>query len=167
MSENQYSNDRLRALREEAERLESKRLGNSLVKLGRQVFAATVERLRLRGYEGIRFSYTNLLPHLDREHGSQITELADRMDVSKQAVGQMVRQLQELGYVQVRKDPSDGRARLVALTEEGFGVLLAGLEVFAEIEAELESVLGRESLDALRDGVTKARAHLESRDGSE
>ena len=46
-------------------------------------------------------------------------------------------------------------------------MLLAGLEVFAEIEAELESVLGRESLDDLRDGVTKARAHLESRDGSE
>jgi len=147
-------------LRAETAALEAERLGDSLVKLGRLVFERTVERLRARGFEGVRFSFTALLPHLDRERGTRLTELAARMDISKQAAGQMVAQLEKLGYVQRRPDPADGRARLVELTERGYRVLLAGLEVFAELEAELEEELGPQLMSSFRGGAARSRDFL-------
>jgi DNA-binding MarR family transcriptional regulator len=155
------TNDRLSSLRQRAEQLESQRLGNSLVKLGRLVMERTIERLRKRGYEDLRIGFTTLLPHLDRQYGTRITELAERMGTTKQAVGQMVTQLQNSGYVSRRADPQDGRARLVELTEQGFEVLLAGLEVFAEIEAELASQLGAETFNGFATSAERARNYLQ------
>ncbi|MDE0881223.1 MAG: MarR family transcriptional regulator [Myxococcota bacterium] len=155
------TSDRLSSLRLRAEQLESQRLGNSLVKVGRLVMERTIERLRERGYEDLRVGFTTLLPHLDRRHGSRITELAERMGSTKQAVGQMVTQLQNAGYVRRRLDPQDGRARLVELTEGGFEVLLAGLEVFAEIETELAAELGSENLKRFAKNAEAVRNCLE------
>jgi DNA-binding MarR family transcriptional regulator len=150
------------ALRDRAAALEANRLGDSLVKLGRLVFEHTVDRLRARGFDGVRFSFTALLPHLDRERGTRLTDLAARMDISKQAAGQMVSQLETLGYVARSPDPEDGRARLVELTEGGYRVLLAGLEVFAELEAELEQELGNDLMSAFRSGANHSRQFLQT-----
>jgi DNA-binding MarR family transcriptional regulator len=161
MSDDLQTQDARAQLREQAAQLEAQRVGDSLVKLGRVVFERTVERLRARGFAGVRFSFTALLPHLDRQCGTRITELASRMDISKQATGQMVAQLELLGYVQRRPDPDDGRARLVELTEQGYRVLLAGLDVFGEIESELEQELGVELMSAFRTGAERSLRFLE------
>ena len=151
-------------LRLQVEELEAQRLGNSLVRLGRLTYQRTVERLRARGLSELRLSYTTLLPHLDRVEGSRVTELAERMGVTKQAAGQMVTQLEQAQLVTRRPDPKDGRARRVELTTQGFEVLLAGLEVFAELESELEEALGSERMDAFRSSADQSRRYLESLD---
>jgi len=145
-----------RELVERAEQLQSERLGDSLVRLGRRFFERTVERLREEGYPGVRFSFTSLLPHLDRREGTRTTELARKMDVSKQAVGQLVQQLETLGYVERGPDPDDGRARRVLLTERGLEVVLAGLAVYEDLERELAEELGSEGLDAFKDASRRA-----------
>ena len=86
------------------------------------------------------------------------------MGVTKQAAGQMVTQLEQAQLVTRRPDPQDGRARRVELTTQGFEVLLAGLEVFAELEAELEEALGSERMDAFRSSADQSRRYLESLD---
>ena len=59
-----------------------------------------------------------LLPHLSR-HGIRPTELARRIEVSKQAVGQALADSASRRLVELVPDPSDGRARLVRLTASG------------------------------------------------
>jgi DNA-binding MarR family transcriptional regulator len=152
----------LSALRSQASALEAKRLGDTLVKLGRLVFQRTIERLRERGYPELRMGFTTLLPHLDRTHGTRVTVLAERMGVTKQAAGQMVKQLEEAGHVSRQPDPADGRASLVSLTASGFEVLLAGLEVFAELETELEQVLGTTQMNDFKDAAQTSLAALEA-----
>ncbi|AWB85368.1 MarR family winged helix-turn-helix transcriptional regulator [Mycetocola zhujimingii] len=44
---------------------------------------------------------------------------AERLVVDRSVVSRHIRQLEELGLVETRTDPSDGRARFLVLTEEG------------------------------------------------
>lgn len=44
---------------------------------------------------------------------------ADMLVVDRSVISRQVRQLEELGLVETRTDPDDGRARILALTDEG------------------------------------------------
>jgi DNA-binding MarR family transcriptional regulator len=83
-----------------------------------------------------------LLPHLSRA-GIRPTELARRVDVSKQAVGQALNELVSLGFVKLVADPSDGRARLVQLTQAGEAAYAHGDLVLAFYAGQLAARLGR------------------------
>jgi len=82
-----------------------------------------------------------LLPHIALE-GTRATELARAIGVSKQAIGQLVAELEDMGFVERVPDPSDGRAKLVRFTRRGRPWLLDGLKLLGEIEAELEEQIG-------------------------
>jgi DNA-binding MarR family transcriptional regulator len=53
------------------------------------------------------------------EGDSRASRLADRLGVSAPVLSRHISDLEEQGYVVRRKDPSDGRAQLVALTSSG------------------------------------------------
>lgn len=95
-----------------------------------------------------------LLPFLDRT-GVRPTALAKRIDVSKQAVGQALAELQRRGYVEYVSDPSDGRARLVRLSTTGAAASRRGLRILAAMESELSISVGRKRL---RDTMRTLRA---------
>lgn len=110
----------------------------------------------------IRFrpSHTNLFPHLDFE-GVRITELARRLDISKQAVSQTIAELELMDMVETVPDPSDGRARLVRFTDKGKAGILQGLTVLRDIEAEMERTIGAPRFEALHDALLALEKMLE------
>jgi DNA-binding MarR family transcriptional regulator len=111
-------------------------------------------------HRGIRRAHLQLMPHLDLE-GTRITELARRAEITKQAVGQLVTDMEEAGYVERRPDPSDQRAKLVVLTRRGRKAMLEGLAVFKGIEAELREAVGAETVDGLVAGLAALLPALE------
>lgn len=108
---------------------------------------------QLRAVSGlpVRPAHTNLFPHIDLD-GTRLTELARRVGISKQAVGQLVSELEQMGTLERVPDPTDGRARLVrfATGPDGRSVLFHGLSVLQEVEAELAEELGPERWRQLR-----------------
>src|SRR5207244_2658090 len=48
-----------------------------------------------------------------------VSDLADRLEISKQGAGQIVDDMERRGYVERRPDPRDGRARLIYLSDRG------------------------------------------------
>ncbi|MFN7979447.1 MAG: MarR family transcriptional regulator [Vicinamibacterales bacterium] len=108
-----------------------------------------------------------LLPHLTVD-GVRPTELARRVDVSKQAVGQALADLAGRGFVEQVPDPVDGRGRLVRLTREGVAAFDHGRGVLAFYEGELASRLGKAKIDALRSTLASLLPVLEgwTRDGA-
>lgn len=82
----------------------------------------------------------------------RITELAAHEGVTQPAITLLVNRLQERGWVEREHDPSDGRAVLAKMTEEGRGV-------FDALRAEYRELLG-EQLAILpdEDVATLARA---------
>ena len=108
----------------------------------------------------LRTAHTNLFPHLDFE-GVRITELARRLDISKQAVSQTIAALELMDVVETIPDPSDGRARLARFTEKGKVAILQGLGVLRGIEAEMERSMGKAKFDALHDALLALERLLE------
>lgn len=114
---------------------------------------------------GFRISHTSLLPHIDLE-GTRAVDLSKRLGISKQAVGQLVRELEEMGMVERRPDPSDGRAWLVVFSEKGREGLLDGLEVLRRMQTEIEEALGGARVVRLLEDLQCLQTYLESQKAS-
>ena len=74
--------------------------------------------------------------------GTTSGELGRRLGVSKQAAGQTVDRLTEIGYVERRSDPADGRRKLVRLTPRGIEALALSARIFDDLHAEWARQLG-------------------------
>lgn len=132
-----------------------------LFKCARLLNEQALSRIRDRtGHHELRASHTALLPHLDFE-GVRPTDLAERLGVTKQAVGQLVDDLVVAGVVERIADPSDGRARLVRFSERGKRSLFEGLAVLGELEAELSRRIGKQRFTALHEALTRLLPVLE------
>ena len=115
-------------------------------------------RLADAGHPNIREGYGCVFGFIDIEKGSRLTDLADASGFTKQAVGEAVTDLEKLGYVERLPDPTDGRAKIIKLTDWGMDAVLKGRRLFAEIEAEWAEQLGSELLATLREAATKIAA---------
>ena len=109
-----------------------------------------------------RTTHTNLFPHLNFE-GVRITELARRLDISKQAISQTIAELELMDVVETIPDPSDGRARLARFTDKGKVAILQGLSVLRDIETEMERSIGASKFEALHDALLALETMLEPR----
>lgn len=89
----------------------------------------------------VRPAHTALFPHLDFD-GVRLTELAARTGVTKQAVGQLVDDLVEIGMVERIPDPQDRRAKRVRFSRLGYAALMHGLGVLRDVEADLRAAVG-------------------------
>lgn len=111
---------------------------------------AQAEVNREAGARVLTPALVRLLPHLSVE-GIRPTVLARRVEVSKQAVGQALGDLESRGFVEMVPDPADGRARLVRLTPAGLAAFDHGRGVLAFYEAALAARVGQARIDTLRD----------------
>ena len=108
------------------------------------------ERLAERGFADFRPAHGTIGQHI-RDQGSRVTELAQLAQVSKPTVVYLVNDLERLGYVERVPDPSDGRAKLVRLTERGARAQRAGTEIVHQIERDWSLLLGARDFAALHD----------------
>jgi DNA-binding MarR family transcriptional regulator len=127
-----------------------------------QVKEAAIQKMRERlaeeGYSDIREGYGCVFGFIDIDEGSRLTELAERSGLTKQAVGEVIPELEQLGYVTREPDPRDRRAKLIRLTPKGRDACLTGRRLFAEIEREWAEQLGEELLAGLREAAERIAA---------
>jgi len=71
-----------------------------------------------------------------------VSVLAGRLGVSKQGAAQIVADMEARGLVRRRPDPTDGRARLLELTDRGRGVLETARRFHRAFEQRLVAELG-------------------------
>src|SRR5919198_6016329 len=100
------------------EQLKRESTGQLLLKCARLLDERAVARIRRAGAPTLRPAHTRLLPHIDQE-GTRLTELARRVGITKQAVGQLVDEMVEMGTLAIEPDPADGRARRGLFTAQG------------------------------------------------
>ncbi|WBU63580.1 homoprotocatechuate degradation operon regulator HpaR [Paracoccus aerodenitrificans] len=65
----------------------------------------------------------------------------------------ILRALQDRGFVETRRDPSDGRRAKIALTDAGHSFINAVSPQSAAIYAEIENLVGPERITALLDEI--------------
>ena len=85
-----------------------------------------------------------------RAEGSRLTELARGANMTPQAMGELVDELETLGYVERRPDPTDRRAKLIVLTSRGHECIAAGIATIQGIEERIDQILGPQGHAQLR-----------------
>lgn len=138
--------------------LRERHVGRLLLQAQRAFNGRAVAGLRARGYEALTLAHLSLLPHLDVD-GTRATVLAERAGMSKQGAGQLVRDLERLGYLARSPDPRDGRAQLVTFTPAGLRFLADAVGVVRDLEEEYTRLLGADRLTALRETLLLIIAH--------
>jgi DNA-binding MarR family transcriptional regulator len=124
-------------------------LGQAWTVLGHRI----LEGVQAAGHP-IRMAHSIVFVHIEID-GIRLTKLAARASMTPQAMGELVDDLQQLGYVERIPDPSDGRAKLIMLTDRGLDILQAGFDTISAIEADLAASLGPRRLKDLRTVLRK------------
>lgn len=92
--------------------------------------------------------------------GIGLTDLAEALSVSRQAVNQTVNQIEKVGYLRRETDPADGRARRAVLTEHGRQLIDDGAELLARVDQEFTEILGKPGINHLREDLQTLCASL-------
>ena len=114
----------IRALRQ----YRNSRLYRSLTRTLRVYNRLLLERLHDRGFTDFAPSFPALLSNLDTR-GTRIGVLAMRGGVSRQAAGQLLREIARCGYVELRAARDDARATTVHFTARGRRLLATVFEL--------------------------------------
>jgi DNA-binding MarR family transcriptional regulator len=135
----------------------------NLAILLREPFRAGTEvlhrRFAERGHPEIRPPHGNVMQFLD-DDGTRVSVLAERAQITKQSMAELVLHLERLGYVERVPDPSDRRAKLVRATPRGKQLYAIARDVVAEIEAEWTKRLGKAKMRQLRELLEELNAGL-------
>lgn len=146
--------------RQQLEAAKSESVAQLLFKAARLWNEQAITRLQRESGFPVRVSHTQLLPHIDLD-GTRQSELAARLGVSKQAVGQLVEELEVLGVLARIPDPADGRARLVVFTAAGRASMLSGLKLLTEMQQELSAEIGEQHMRQLHRALQRLVPALE------
>lgn len=117
-----------------------------------------IERLAERGHEVVRPAHGAVFQYID-DTGTPVARLAERAQMTKQAMAELVAHLERHGYVTRTPDPADRRAKLVIPTSKGREVFEIARELVPEIEQEIDRLLGARRAAALRSDLEALRAH--------
>lgn len=109
-----------------------------------------INELNAAGFEGLRVPHMAVL-QFPGPDGVRPGMLAERAGMSKQAMNQLLRSLEAVGYI-VRSDaPDEGRARIVHLTKRGRAAYAKVHDILRDIEREWSAELGPKDFARLKE----------------
>jgi DNA-binding MarR family transcriptional regulator len=103
-------------------------------------------------------------PLWDAADGMRLTELAAIAGMTKQSMGELVDQMERVGYVERVADPGDGRARRVRLTAEGRRAGRLARTLMRELQRDWARRFGAARVRALEETL-RAIAELDGGSG--
>ena len=117
-----------------------------------EFIAELSERVAATAYSDLRVSHGCVFGNIDPD-GTRLTELAERAGMTKQSVGEVASDLEKRGYVERVPDPSDGRAKIIRLTERGCDAQAVGRGLIDDIERDWAERFGEERIASLREAL--------------
>lgn len=87
-----------------------------------------------RGWKDATLAHVQFLCETD-EAGTRLSDVAAALNLSKQYVGKLAREMAAKRLIALRADPADARATLATPTERGRAFLQDACDVRAELEA--------------------------------
>jgi DNA-binding MarR family transcriptional regulator len=124
-------------------------IGNILGVAWRGIQRQLERDLHAAGFGDVRSAHGAVFQTI-RAEGSRITDMAEEAQVTRQAMGQLVDDLEALGYVTRIADESDGRAKLVMLTDDGWRAIDAARRSLADMEQSWAELYGAERVEGMR-----------------
>ena len=92
--------------------------------------------------------------------GLRPTALAESLQITKQSVNDLLRDMEAKGYLTLVPDPTDGRARIIQLTATGHELEQTTHEAARAASEAFEQVLGRRRYAALYAALDEVVSHI-------
>ena len=127
-----------------------------LLQAQHQMVQELVRRLAASGFSDIRPAHSRVFENLDVRHGTRLIDLAERAQMTHQSMSELVTSLQERGYVELRPDPADRRAKVVCFTPKGRQMMRVAVPQITAIEEEWLRRLDRGCDGDLRTALWRA-----------
>jgi DNA-binding MarR family transcriptional regulator len=128
---------------------EAMHVGNLLLEAQRRFRQELIARAQNDGYGDLRIPHLHVFGNID-PHGTRLTDLAVRAGLGPSAMLQIVDDLERGGYVIRNADPTDRRAKLVTLTDDGLAAMRRTRAIIATMEAEFAATLGAGRYETMR-----------------
>jgi DNA-binding MarR family transcriptional regulator len=103
--------------------------------------AHMVRNAHERGRPDIKPAHNFLFAILGDE-GDRAANLANRAGITRQSMGEVIRELVDLGVLEMAPDPDDGRAKIVRYTTEGKRFASEGFRHLLGLEGVFEKEFG-------------------------
>lgn len=104
------------------------------------------------GYGEFTLSQMSVTRNLDVD-GTRATEIARRAGITKQSVGELIGQIEDIGLIERIPDPNDKRARIVHFTPAGLAWLAAFEIAVNQAENEMRKALGAATFKLVKQGL--------------
>ena len=108
------------------------------------------EHLLVQAGSELRPSHHRVIGHVPPE-GITVTELAERVGMTKQGIGQFVQQLTDSGHLRTTAHPQDKRLRIIRRTSKGNASVRQLAAVLAKLEERWAQRVGRARYRQFRD----------------
>jgi DNA-binding MarR family transcriptional regulator len=113
------------------------------------VWARILARLHDAGFDDLVPAHMSVM-RWPGPQGRRPSEIAKQTGMTKQAVNYLLRQLEQLGYLERVDDPDDQRSKRIELTSRGRAAVLNIRATVRQIEREWERELGVKEVAQLR-----------------
>ncbi|MBV6416518.1 MAG: hypothetical protein CMLOHMNK_01112 [Steroidobacteraceae bacterium] len=145
----------------ELQRFQKGNIGPSLTEIARDFHRRALAGFAAAGHPALQAAHTAVISHLGQE-GVRITELARRAGMTKQGMGQLVDELERLGYVERVADSTDSRAKLVRFSSRGRRLIPQGIRIAGQVQDEYARLIGRRRMKALQESLQVLQHALRS-----
>ena len=134
--------------------VDTRSLNRSLLEAWRSVDAQVARALEARGASDLSPRHAAALLLVERK-GSRLTDLASRAGITKQAMMQVVDDLEVMGHLRRTADPSDARAKIVRLTPKGQKERTEAGRAVSSVESRLRRRLGPDRFEQLKAALAR------------
>jgi DNA-binding MarR family transcriptional regulator len=131
----------------------------TLLSLTHLVLSRKVAEGAARSGHSVKPSHSAVFGQMTAE-GSRLTDLARVANMTPQAMGELVDELEGLGYLVRTPDPTDRRAKLIMLTASGHECVAAGEATISHIERHITEALGARGHAQLRKALLTLLAEI-------
>lgn len=139
---------------------------------GQAIHRRIVDELNAAGFADLRLPHMAVL-QFPGPDGVRPGTLAERAGMSKQAMNQLLRSLEGIGYIVRSNAPDEGRARIVRFTKRGHAAYAKIHGILRDIEREWSAELGAKNFAQLKELLFRVwespltRTQLRSRSAAE
>lgn len=147
--------------REDLERYGSSNIGQLLILVSKDFQKRALAKFVERGHAGLQPAHISVIENLGLS-GTRLTKLARRARMTKQGMGQLVDEMERLGYVERVPDPEDNRAKIARFTDKGFSLMADGVSIVESIKKEYANLIGKERVELLRATLDDLHRNLKS-----
>jgi DNA-binding MarR family transcriptional regulator len=137
----------------------SQTLGQTLMLMARDFQRRLDRDLQQRGIRGIGARHRAVFLYLGRNGASRAVNLAEAAGIRPQSMMKIVHELESLGLVERREDPTDSRAKLIDFTPVGHALIAELSRSTQAVWRQYADILGQ---DVLQETITNMNTLLQA-----